>query len=713
MRTRSLVNQASILSCERTMIEIAIFPFSNTGLALLITTTLTIFVVEYDEGLKKESLPIGMRRNVGGGRLSGMTQQGLLATVNDSDNSSRVSASDIGVVRVTASRTSSLLCQFTLGTFSISAFSSLCLFCGCFWLVGVPVAPLHRLRVTDPALGFRFGPPLENACEKDVASSSAAGQSGRDASGVVYAEKSVDKLNVRQFCERFAFEWHVCSVCGTERSDPLRNVDNAIYFTKDILSMLFNLDLSLLEVLFIYSIKKGKIDLFSLAAYMPSLQLVTHLPDSTKGGAKGHVLVKGTDKRGRVVEWVEKASFDRLNKLFEITAAERHHQTLLTARNLLAVVREPQPYITNILPRRLPKQVVPGEHFVLKDLPFYERARKADAKARQERLDQRDERRQEGTLRKAPCEKGCYSPPAAHPPARKEKKKKKKTKKTLSQVLRIAAPNLEASSSSSLPPEPESAGLQVADKPEEMRSPKSSLGSGWEDPAPKVPAPATTRPDGDRASATDGPGHSSPAMVGTPMPEGVAEVPTGEKAPVERSSYTAAAPPSWEELMVMLKGVPCFTDAKARHPLGISESVTSDIRYMMRSREQLFERLKVAEAMRAYISQHPVALMRLRPVGEGGGEREAIRAEADSLRKEKEALEGQVNEAGQENLQLKREMEELRASLAAQKKESEDLRVWRLKRRRWRLASLHRRRSWRRNTSSRQTRCTSLVTAAV
>ena len=77
------------------------------------------------------------------------------------------------------------------------------------------------------------------------------------------------------------------------------------------------------------------------------------------------------DERGRVVEWVEKASFDRLNKLFEITAAERHHETLLTARNLMVVVREPQAYVTNILPRKLPKKVVPGEHFVLKDLPFY------------------------------------------------------------------------------------------------------------------------------------------------------------------------------------------------------------------------------------------------------------------------------------------------------------------------------------------------------
>ena len=116
---------------------------------------------------------------------------------------------------------------------------------------------------------------------------------------------------------------------------------------------------------------------------------------------------------------------------------------------------------------------------------------------------------------------------------------------------------------------------------------------------------------------------------------------------------------------------------------------------MMRSREQLFERLKVAEAMRAYISQHPDGVDELcaqlekveaelasarTAVSDGAellcrveGEREAIWAEAGSLKKEKEALEGQINEAGQENFQLRREMEELRASLAAHKKESEDL----------------------------------------
>ena len=89
---------------------------------------------------------------------------------------------------------------------------------------------------------------------------------------------------------------------------------------------------------------------------------------------------------------------------------------------------------------------------------------------------------------------------------------------------------------------------------------------------------------------------------------------------------------------------------------------------MMRSREQLFERLRVAEAMRAFISQDPGGVDKLRAqlekieaelastlkaASDGAerlcrveGEREAIRVEADSLRKEKEALEGQVNETG-------------------------------------------------------------------
>ena len=55
----------------------------------------------------------------------------------------------------------------------------------------------------------------------------------------------------------------------------------------------------------------------------------------------------GPEKRGHLVDWVEKASFACLSKLFEIDAKERHYKTLLTARNLMVIVRESQEYVVN------------------------------------------------------------------------------------------------------------------------------------------------------------------------------------------------------------------------------------------------------------------------------------------------------------------------------------------------------------------------------
>lgn len=145
---------------------------------------------------------------------------------------------------------------------------------------------------------------------------------------------------------------------------------------------------------------------------------------------------------------MEKASFDQLNKLFEIAAGKRSCQTLFSTRNLRAVTQISQPYVINIIPRRLPKKVVPGEHFVLKDLSFYTEAREADAQARQERLNQREERRQKGTLRRAPVEKR----PAPFPPARSSAEKKKKVP-TKGIVIRSLVPSSSsASSSESSPP---------------------------------------------------------------------------------------------------------------------------------------------------------------------------------------------------------------------------------------------------------------------
>ncbi|RVW70471.1 hypothetical protein CK203_058329 [Vitis vinifera] len=315
------------------------------------------------------------------------------------------------------------------------------------------------------------------SANKEVASSGPAGDA---------PEKSIDKLNVKEFRERFCILNGVLvefldeeEAVSTEKAEgraipfskeqfnaglrfPLRVLfKEFLHFTQippafihpntvrvlmrcSILNMLFNLNLSLLEVLFVYSLKKVKNDIFSMATHLPSLQLVTECRIQRKGGGGGgkdmwwsgvpgrgywsiriglfSKLLIGASGRGHVVEWVEKASFARLNKLFEITAAERQYVTLLTARNLMAVVWESREYIINILPRKLPKKVVPGEHYILKDLPFYKEMQQADAEKHRALLDDRERRKKEGTLRKAPGKKRSASSPPGGAPAKKKKK---------------------------------------------------------------------------------------------------------------------------------------------------------------------------------------------------------------------------------------------------------------------------------------------------
>ena len=92
----------------------------------------------------------------------------------------------------------------------------------CFLLL----ASCHASSVSAPLLKM----PAKN----EVASSSAAGQSCKGASGVVYAKKSVDKLNVRKFCERFCIPNGVSvQLVDGEAVSTEKSADNAIYFTKE------------------------------------------------------------------------------------------------------------------------------------------------------------------------------------------------------------------------------------------------------------------------------------------------------------------------------------------------------------------------------------------------------------------------------------------------------------------------------------------------
>ena len=60
-----------------------------------------------------------------------------------------------------------------------------------------------------------------------------------------------------------------------------------------VLNFLYQMNISLVEICFIYTLKLGIGGSLSLSAHSPRLQLVTVLSDSLKTEAKGVALVKG------------------------------------------------------------------------------------------------------------------------------------------------------------------------------------------------------------------------------------------------------------------------------------------------------------------------------------------------------------------------------------------------------------------------------------
>ena len=68
------------------------------------------------------------------------------------------------------------------------------------------------------------------------------------------------------------------------------------------------------------------------------------------------------------MHWVERASFEKIQRLLEIFEHERHHKVLLTVKNLHDLSRHPSPYSLPIIPRPLLSKIIEGEHFVTADL---------------------------------------------------------------------------------------------------------------------------------------------------------------------------------------------------------------------------------------------------------------------------------------------------------------------------------------------------------
>ena len=60
-----------------------------------------------------------------------------------------------------------------------------------------------------------------------------------------------------------------------------------------MLNLLYQLDISLVKIYFIYTLKLGVRGRLSMSTHSPWLQFVTGLPDSSKTKEKGVVLVEG------------------------------------------------------------------------------------------------------------------------------------------------------------------------------------------------------------------------------------------------------------------------------------------------------------------------------------------------------------------------------------------------------------------------------------
>ena len=226
----------------------------------------------------------------------------------------------------------------------------------------------------------------------------------------------------------------------------------------------------------------------------------------------------------------------------------------------------------------------------------------------QEHLDQRDERRQEGTLRRASSEKGRISSSTACPSVKKKKSSAKAVKASVpaptlpsastpstsnstdSSALALNGnldlPNFERSDSGIRHFESEPIELDTINKPKVEEGMAIDLRVGFKERHYKClhEAIAVDTPPAKRTyleGVQEEPmRYASPTLVPPPDATRSSNVPTAEKktgpthegapggvAPVEEGldqndTPASAPPPSREEMIEMLRQVPCFTDAE-------------------------------------------------------------------------------------------------------------------------------------------------------
>ncbi|RVX19355.1 hypothetical protein CK203_008918 [Vitis vinifera] len=253
--------------------------------------------------------------------------------------------------------------------------------------------------IGEAETSFCFGFVVRNGSKKDcfICRVSEAG------------EKAIDKLNAKEFRERFCIPT-IIDLVNEEAAMPTEKGEKTLPLHKGTIQRGAPVPSA--------GVVQGIPPLLSDSTHLHSSQpcpgadgmqhhqhavqprpyATGKLPDSTKGGAKGLVAsgvdgrgyrsmsrpfspnytlkIPGLELRGHLVDWVEKASF----------ACE---------------------YVINILPRKLAKdEIVPGEHYTVKELPLYQEAKEADAERRRKLLEDRDQKKMKALSGRLPDRSG-------------------------------------------------------------------------------------------------------------------------------------------------------------------------------------------------------------------------------------------------------------------------------------------------------------------
>ncbi|KAL6313221.1 hypothetical protein AAG906_016835 [Vitis piasezkii] len=460
-----------------------------------------------------------------------------------------------------------------------------------------------------------------------------------------------------------------------------------------IINMLYNLDLTLLEVFFVYSLKKGKTDIFSMSAHLPSLQL--------------------SRKEGHIVDWVEKTPFACLNKLFEI---DSRRGTIRRCSRNDGGRPESCDYVVNILPRS------------------YQR------------------RKNEGTLRKAPGQKrGATSPPKKAPKKRKLVKKNGKGVKeptppkefplppitheadviieepvnaaphsissgpghvaglnhsstSLAAVARLAnlaeeaasinnpgsrnpdadaaeavcaTPMEEAGAESQSQPSDDPDRLTLvlvkgppSKRPRSARNLRSGLIGRLQDRQQEIEVSCSSAHD---AHPGDAPRETHPAEnVEAPRPEQESpSVASSGGNPVNDAACTSASPFSYAELEDKLKQIPpgLTTIMPSAKMFEMVESLVSGLRGMAQQHDLFTDLLRTTDYMKTFASRRQDNLSTTRE------DNEALRVELAEAKSREESTVDRLHEAEDEIARLRGEVRQLRTEASIEKKQKEDLQL--------------------------------------